>query len=67
MLPALVTILAETEEKAPLFMPGWIFPLLAASFFVIAGFVVWSYRDVAHRHDEKLGGGEAHDAGHGGH
>jgi hypothetical protein len=67
MLPTLITILAETEAPAPLIMPAWIFPLLAAIFFVVAGFVVWSYRDVAHRHDEKLtgAGAEGHDAGHG--
>jgi hypothetical protein len=67
MLSAVIAVLAETEEHAPLLMPAWVFPLIAAVAFVIAGFVTWSYRDVAHRHHEKLQDDAGHDAAHGGH
>ncbi len=43
------TVLAETEELAPLIMPTWAFPLIAALGFLLLAFVTWSYRDVANR------------------
>lgn len=60
MLP---TILAETEhELAPLIAEPWVFAAIAAAFFIVLGFVTWSYRDVANRHSDRV---SSHDAGHG--
>ena len=63
----LLSLLAE-EAAAPLVMPNWAFPLIAASVFALLGFITWSYRDVANRHSDKTGGHSDHtDAGHGHH
>ena len=66
MLTALVTAAEETHELAPLVLPLWAFPLIAAVFFAIAGLVTFSYRDVANRHSHKPDpAGDEH--GHGAH
>jgi hypothetical protein len=44
---------AAAEELAPLIMPPFAFAGIAVAFLVIAGLVSWSYRDVAHRHNDK--------------
>lgn len=51
--------LAAAEDKIPLFFPSWVFPLIAVAVFVLLGFVVWSFRDVANRHSQKTGGSAA--------
>ncbi|MBX3067804.1 MAG: hypothetical protein IT191_02290 [Microbacteriaceae bacterium] len=52
MLPL---VLAAVEERAPLIMPNWAFPLTAFIVFTVLGVITWSFRDVANRH-----GGRAH-------
>ncbi len=60
----LYTLMAETEhELAPIIMHPLAFAGMAAAFFLIAGLVTFSYRDVANRHSDKVG--DASD--HGGH
>lgn len=65
----LSTLLAEVhEELAPMVAPPWVFALIAAVVFVVMGFVVYSYRDVANRHSDKVAAHEAaHGSDHGGH
>ena len=46
--------LAASEELAPLWLPNWGFPLIAAIAFFALGYVTWSFRDVANRHAQKL-------------
>jgi hypothetical protein len=62
-------ILAEVHEPAPLVLPIWGFPLIAALFFIVTALITFSYRDVANRHSDKVGTGDGHDghgaAGHG--
>lgn len=41
---------SEGHELAPMIMDPLWFPVIAASVFVLLGFVVWSFRDVANRH-----------------
>jgi len=61
-------VLAAAEEHVPqaLVMPIWAFPAIAAVFFIVAGVITFTYRDVANRHSHKTGGAPEHDA-HGGH
>ena len=62
----LVTLVTETEELAPLLMPPLAFAGIAVAVFVILGFVMWSFRDVANRHSNKTAksGDAHHGAGH---
>jgi hypothetical protein len=61
----LLTLIAETEEKAPLLMPPLAFAGIAVAVFLLLGFVTWSFRDVANRHGNKTAkGGDSHGAGH---
>ena len=46
--------LAASEELAPLWLPNWGFPLIAAVGFFVLGYATWSFRDVANRHSQKL-------------
>jgi len=66
---SILNVLAEqAHEAAPLVLPIWAFPLIAFVFFVVAGLVTYSFRDVANRHSDKVGAAHAHDEhGHGGH
>jgi uncharacterized membrane protein len=58
-------LLAETEEElAPLIAPPWVFALIAAVIFITLAFVSWSYRDVAHRHNDKTRTDDAPGHGH---
>ena len=45
-------ILAEATLN-PLFLPSWVFGIIAVATFTILGFVTFSYRDVANRHANK--------------
>ena len=56
-MPLLSTLLIQAEEElAPLIMPPWAFAAIAAAIFISLAFVVYSYRDVAHRHNDKTAG-----------
>lgn len=59
LLSTIVLVAAAVEEKAPLFFPAWVFPMIAAFVFISLGFIVWSFRDVANRHSQKTGGSSA--------
>ncbi len=50
------------HELAELIAPTWVFPLIAAAFFILITAVSFSYRDVWHRHNDKVS-----DAGDGAH
>lgn len=58
----LTAVLAETEHAA-LPMPTLAYGLTALVIFFALGFVVWTYRDVANRHQAKA---DAYAAAHGG-
>lgn len=34
-------------------VPGYVFGAIAFAVFLLLGFVTWTYRDVANRHDHK--------------
>ena len=51
--------LAE-EAGVQLPFPGFVFGIIAISIFTLLGFVTWSYRDVANRHDHKQSHSEGH-------
>lgn len=63
---SLVTLLPieAHEELAELVLPTWAFPAIAAGIFLLLAIISWSYRDVAHRHNDKTSGasdsGDAH-------
>jgi len=61
MLPL---ILAETEHEFALPAPIWVFPAIAAAVFLVLGLITYSYRDVAHRHSDKLNGSVDDQHGH---
>jgi hypothetical protein len=61
----LVTLAESTEELAPLLMPPLAFAGIAAGVFVVLGFVVFSFRDVANRQGQGTGkSSDTHGAGH---
>ncbi|MGL4339956.1 MAG: hypothetical protein ACRCSP_06000 [Rhodoglobus sp.] len=60
----LAGLVAETEKLAPLLLPPIIFALIAAIVFVFLGFVVWSFRDVAHRQGQNKGATDSYGAHH---
>lgn len=43
---------------------GVIFGAIAMAIFLLLGFVTWSYRDVANRHDHKSANSGSHSEGH---
>ena len=45
-------VLAE-EALHPLFLPAWVFGLIAVAIFTLLAFMTFSYRDVANRHANK--------------
>ena len=62
---SILNVLAEeAHELAPLVLPIWGFPLIAAAFFIVTGLITWAFRDVAHRRPDKV---ETHDGGEHGH
>jgi hypothetical protein len=62
----LATVLAHTEEVAPLIAPPIVIGAVAAVIFLVLLVVTWSFRDIAHRHSDKtdLRADRAHGAGH---
>ena len=62
------TVIRQQEAPAPLIFPAWVFPLIAVVVFVVLGLIVWSYRDVANRHSDRIArnDGQASGAGHAG-
>ena len=52
MLPFLA--LEAEHELIDLVAPVWVFPIVAAVFFALITVVSWSYRDVAHRHIDRV-------------
>jgi hypothetical protein len=60
----LSTLLAATEEPAPLIAEPWVFAAIAAAIFLSLALVSWSYRDVAHRHNDKTSGADGRGHGH---
>ncbi|MFC5501921.1 hypothetical protein ACFPJ4_06665 [Lysinimonas soli] len=69
LLSTLLQVGVHAEQApAPLIMPSWAFPAIAAGAFLVLALVSWSYRDVANRHSDKTGEAADHaDAGHGHH
>jgi hypothetical protein len=59
----IATAVAATEELAPLFLPPLVFAAIGVVFFVLVGFMSWSFRDVANRHSNKTSN-KSHGAGH---
>jgi hypothetical protein len=41
-----------------------VFAAIAAAIFIVLALVSWSYRDVAHRHNDKTSGAEGRGHGH---
>jgi hypothetical protein len=56
----MIRILAEAEVVNPLPFPGVVFGAIAMAVFLLLGFVTWSYRDVANRHDHKDSDSKGH-------
>jgi len=52
--------LAEAEAHVALPMPGFVYGVIAMALFVVLGFVTWSYRDVANRHEHKSSDSKGH-------
>ena len=57
-----MTVLAQAAEHASS-VPPFIFPVVAAAFFMFLGFVTWSFRDVAYRHSNKFEATRTHETG----
>jgi hypothetical protein len=57
-----MTLLAEAAEHASS-VPSFIFPVVAGAFFMLLGFVTWSFRDVAYRHSQKFEVTRHHETG----
>jgi len=50
----LATVIAHAaEETAPLIAPPIVIATIAAVILLVLLVVVWSYRDIAHRHSDK--------------
>lgn len=61
----LYTLIAETEQElAPIILDPLGFAAIAAAFFIFAGFVTYSYRDVSNRHREKWADASAENGQH---
>lgn len=55
-----IQLAADAAEKVVGFWDNFGFGLFAFAVFSILGFVTWSYRDVANRHDHKSGNSNSH-------
>lgn len=54
MLATITTTLAESEHVVnQLPFPNWVFFVITFVVFTAAALVTWSYRNVAHRHNDK--------------
>lgn len=56
----MIRILAEAEVVNPLPFPAFVFGAIAMTTFILLGFITWSYRDVANRHDHKSSNSQGH-------
>lgn len=56
-----IALLAAEEERTALAMPIWAYGTIPLVLFTVLAFVVWNYRNVAHRHVYKA---EAYAATH---
>jgi hypothetical protein len=60
----LAVLLSETDgtfiQHSELPIPPIAFGIIAMSVFIVLGFVVYSYRDVANRHDHKNSRSQGH-------
>lgn len=60
----LAVLLSETDgpfiQHSELPLPPLVFGIIAMSVFVLLAFVVFSYRDVANRHDHKNSSSQGH-------
>jgi nitrate reductase NapE component len=57
---SLLNSVVAAATETTLVTPTWIYPVVAATVFVALGFIVWSFRDVANRHANKVGGADHH-------
>lgn len=59
---AILAAVAEGEHEAfvTLPFPAVFFGVIAMGVFILLGFVTWSYRDVANRHEHKVDDSKAH-------
>ena len=62
-----VTAALAATEHASLPMPTLVYGAIALVIFIALGFVVWTYRDVAHRHLSKAEAYAAANRGAGSH
>lgn len=56
----MIANLAAEATKVELPFPGIVFGAIAMTVFLLLGFVTWSYRDVANRHDHKSSNSKGH-------
>lgn len=63
---SLLAVLAaeEVHDLAPMIMEPIVFPIIAAAVFICLGLIVYSFRDVAHRHSHKTGDSASHGTDH---
>ena len=54
LVTSVLVLRAAVEGANVLPFPPVVFALIAAAVFLALGFVVWSYRDVANRHSDKV-------------
>jgi hypothetical protein len=53
-------VITAAEAGLQLPFPSFVFGIIAISTFILLGFVTFSYRDVANRHDHKSSNNSAH-------
>lgn len=60
----LAVLLAETDgpfiQHSELAIPAWAYGIIAITTFLVLAFIVFSYRDVANRHDHKNSSSQGH-------
>ncbi|MEN9608533.1 MAG: hypothetical protein RLZZ06_464 [Actinomycetota bacterium] len=52
--------IAEAKEAFVEPFPSFVYGIIAISLFLVLGFVTWSYRDVANRHEHKSNDSKGH-------
>lgn len=58
---AIITAAAEGEVPfVTLPFPSVFFGVIAIGVFILLGFITWSYRDVANRHEHKVNDSQSH-------
>ena len=59
---AILASAAEGEHEAfvTLPFPSVFFSVIAMGVFILLGYITWSYRDVANRHEHKVDDSKAH-------